>query len=273
MNLFSSIKCKLLPVLSRILIMKDRLRWLLSLPFTPKPILIGKRTISCDGISLIIAPHADDELIGCFSFIKKHPNSIVLYCGLLGSHNNEENAIIRRREFISFCEANAIRYKLLGRNLKKEIISEILILRPSNILIPSFVDWHNEHRLINTIVLDLVDYFQSCNIIWYRISVPIMLYNYSVEESKHDYISKWKNFLLYYQSQKSINYRRFQFVEKHCKTRVFASELYYIQSTEEFKGNMSVLLPNTLLLDSLKTVLDDNRQLSRNAQNIYKLLY
>lgn len=271
MKLSCRIKSQLLRILSGLLLMKDRLWWLLSLPFTPKPVLKEKRTIG-EGFSLIIAPHADDELIGCFSYIKEHPNSIVLYCGLLGSHYNEENANIRKREFVSFCEANRISFKILNNKLMEEIGAAIQEIKPSNVLIPSFVDWHYEHRLINSIVLDLEDYLTGCNIIWYRISVPIMLYNYSVEESKQDYINKWENFHLHYQSQKSINYKRFQFVEKHCIANVFASELYYIHTIDEFKNNMMVLLPQAKLLDSLKTVINDYKQLSSNAHNFYKLL-
>lgn len=272
MKLFYRIKSQLLPVLSGLFLMKDRLWWVLSSPFAPKPILKEKRTIS-EGLSLIIAPHADDELIGCFSYIKNHSNSIVLYCGLLGRHYSEENATIRKKEFISFCETNGITFKILNKSLLEGIAAEIQELRPSNLLVPSFVDWHNEHRLINTIVLDLVDQLIGCNVIWYRISVPIMLYNYLIEESKHDFITKWDNFHIHYQSQKNINYKRFQFVEKHCIANVFASELYYIQSIDEFKDNMSILLSQTYHLDSLKFIINDYKQLSTCAYNIYKLLY
>lgn len=271
MNLFCNIKRLFVQVLSRIVMGKDRLMWTFSLPFTPKPAMLGKVTFN-EGLSVIIAPHADDELLGCFAYIKKHPNTVILYCGLLGSNYGEKNAAIREKEFISFCEGKGINYKLLHDNLKEEIKSSIECLRPSSILIPSFVDWHKEHRLMSIVLLDVVDSLHDSTIIWYRVSVPIMLYNYSVEESRRGFINKWKCFLHHYSSQKSINYKRFQFIEKHCVSNVYAAELFYIQTKNDFVNNMELLLPQVHILDSLKHVLNNYKALSRNTCRIYNIL-
>lgn len=56
------------------------------------------------GKSLVIVPHADDELFGTFGYISITKNTELYYMGCTGSNLESHNKEIRDKEFISCAE-------------------------------------------------------------------------------------------------------------------------------------------------------------------------
>jgi len=87
----------------------------------------------------IIAPHPDDEIIGCFSLIKKNEIGKILYL------NSEKERMSLARKF---CKDFGIPCKFISENsLMSYKFSDKEIY-----LIPYIVDRHPLHRLVNIIV-------------------------------------------------------------------------------------------------------------------------
>ena len=271
MNLFCKIKSDFRPVISYLYRILEQFKWRIAILYSPMPKGINVGDVK-EGYSLIIAPHADDELIGCYHYIKKHPQSVVLYCGLLGNHPGEENELRRKKEFISFCTSNRIQFILCEGELNQKIDSVIKEYKPSNIVIPSFIDWHPEHRLVNTILYHLDSVPDDSNIIWYRVSVPLMRYNYVIKENKEEYNNKWCNFSRHYKSQLSINFRRFKFFEKFSINGCYASEIFLIQDYNQFKKSVDDLSSHITTMMGLKSRINDIGSLSSLSESLYAKL-
>ena len=76
---------------------------------------------------LIIAPHADDEYVGCCEFIRQYRknNTIhVFLCSFLGSNSNKENRITRENEFAESCRRLGLEYTIAGQKdiLERDIL-------------------------------------------------------------------------------------------------------------------------------------------------------
>lgn len=103
-----------------------------------------------EGEILIIVPHSDDELIGCHQFIRHNINNATLfYCGFTGKNKTQENHIVRLDEFKKYCEQSNCKYVVSSENVKEDLYSYLDEAKPDIVAIPSMVDWHSEHRVIN----------------------------------------------------------------------------------------------------------------------------
>jgi len=136
---------------------------------------------------VIIAPHADDELIGCYS---KIINREILY-----SYYVAECDEIRRAEAVTLCSAFGITpFFLNGQVL---MLTDILRgIEAIELYIPSPNDNHNLHKLIYYLVYHL------------RLTVPIIVYSVYMNDffirpiSNHE--QKRIDLDHYYPSQKAL---------------------------------------------------------------------
>lgn len=176
------------------------------------------KKINLYGNMLIIVPHADDELIGCYYFIKKYIKDIdIFYCGYTGSNFSYENKNIREQEFKNLANKLGVRYIISSRNQGKELKKLIAKNNYSFILAPSLIDWHKEHRKINYILKEIILKEESnFRIIWYQISVPLNIdcVNFNIGANKKLFEEKWENFEKIYKSQKTMPILRYQLYEK-----------------------------------------------------------
>lgn len=137
------------------------------------------------GTTLVIAPHADDEMIGCGGWLiisrRFTPERMVIYCA--------EQCDVRRQEYLSGCAG--LQLNVTELSLKREdFTSETSLLeaalklqaiiesfQPFYIFIPSLFDPHPEHKAAHTLLtfaIERVEFKSSSPyIIQYEGLVPL----------------------------------------------------------------------------------------------------
>lgn len=107
-----------------------------------------------EGKILILAPHPDDEVIGCFELIKEKPEDIIVvwfdeYAGMV---KNEEVWQVRMLEAEAVASKFGFEYQVFFN------VSDLLenvedLIRDNNVvavLVPDLGDEHEHHRLVNS---------------------------------------------------------------------------------------------------------------------------
>lgn len=203
-------------------------------------------------------------------------DTVLFYCNFVGHNTSYSNRQTRRAEFISFADRHRLRYYLSEDDIKVEsyLASIISTERPSRILLPSLIDWHEQHRLANKILLDALsnaEFTGDIEILWYNISVPMPARFISaiVPMDRLEYRRKWRAFRAHYPSQAHINVRRFKFVERHTDYGAFAAEPYCRVSTEAITRSTRKVEDCSGELDSLKNLLINYRKVYRAADHLY----
>ena len=202
----------------KIYIFKNRTSWIwesLMSQISRKKILDPNKILPEESLEniLILAPHADDEWIGCSQAIKRSNKSTVYYFNFLGKNYSSQNEKIRLGEIKKVSEIN--NFNLIVSNnyenysdLKKLIKDQAY----SAIFIPFPLDWHSEHIKVNDIAIDIIsDFPKTPHLYFYHISVPIPE---SIEDfvylpmTKEEIQNKIKVFDQNYISQRNTPIRR-----------------------------------------------------------------
>lgn len=229
---------------------------------------------TCDGPILIIAPHADDELIGCHRLIRNNAEKItILYCAFLGSNYSEQNRQVRQREFEHYARMQGCDYAISSpEQLQSKLITLIHQLNPAYIFLPSFVDWHPEHRLINKILIETFKAItMNVRIGWYHISLPIpgiFVNSYSEMDEKQQH-EKWETMAACYPSQMHMDISRFKFIENLGNSSATLAEAYVILPISKWKTAVETVSDETEL-NSLKMTLGNIKSMYIETTNVYK---
>ena len=106
--------------------------------------------LTLKGKTLVVAPHFDDELIGCYSILKNYENVTVL---VVTTNNSDQDEVRFNESYKLSLKHN---YKLKKIKLIKDgsgrFISEKILFtfkNYDNIFIPSLFDRHPDHFLIS----------------------------------------------------------------------------------------------------------------------------
>lgn len=236
---------------------KRMIKWNRQINILRRSISISRNEkLEPDGKYLLLLPHVDDEWIGASSIIKDMEYDVVLCNMNMPGGDDTETHRIRENEL-----------KIIGHTYGRKIIKyqgsiKDIIDRekPRYIMLPFFIDWHQEHIKVMKI---LFDYLQNENgyeykIVMYQVSVPIgeKFVNRVNRQTKAEFKEKWRVFRRVYTSQIKIPYQRFG-----CNERIsgalansYAAEVFvdmnrkrWIQYYEKFilKGkDCSVLKQN-----------------------------
>lgn len=194
---------------------------------------------------LILIPHSDDEMIGCYNIIKKYNKKVICYYFNF-SCNSINN--IRRTELENFAKKNSVNIyysdTLDEKEKEKELYNIIINEKPDLFCVPNIMDWHKEHYKVSSILINALNgfdnnYLNSINILCYQVSVPLLPENITnyISMDKDEQNKKWLNFKIY-KSQVNINTDRFRINEiingnyLNCN----AAEVYHIyKAYQEFK--------------------------------------
>ena len=262
---------------------RHKLRWqkwrrqLRNLPGNTIRIEVNRKYCTAEVPILVIAPHADDELIGCHQLIKNNPkDTTVLYCGYLGSNPTEDNRRVREKEIKNYTANQGCRlFESSPPRIENDLKNLIKEIRPATIFVPSFVDWHDEHRLVNIILrsaLNDIDY--QGKIGWYHVSLPIPanIVNSVSVMTEREHSEKWLTMRKCYPSQLHMDIKRFQFVERQARSSYYAAETYVIQTVEEWMHSIEELQAVEETMNEMKACLGDIYVMYNKTIEYYKFL-
>lgn len=218
---------------------------------------------------LICAPHADDETIGCFEIMKDEKLDVsIYYAGLVGDQNSENIYSIRLKEIEKMS-------KLFKRKLYYDAKGDLTCLKSiiSNydiIFIPPYIDWHSEHRMINKIVLSLIDN-QRQIVYLYNVSVPlppryINCYRQITKE-------KWKHFRDVYVSQMFMPIKRFQLLSKSFFRKTKKPIEAYHRLNDDECALLKTINYDANVLNQLKCDIDNLVVIRKKASDLYAELF
>lgn len=230
---------------------------------------------------LIIVPHADDELIGCYQLIKTHKKAVKLfYCGFTGSNFSIENREIRLLEFEIFCKNFGVEYIISSAEIAVDLQKAITEYSPYTILLPSCIDWHSEHRQINYILKKILELTQIPHfLMWYHISVPMNseCVNLIISLSKQEQNIKWDNFSKYYMSQRYMPINRYKYLERISgyQYNCFAAEIFIVMRFEIWEKHLRVTQKPEVedQLDNLYNNINNLLKSKKEADRIYRYYY
>lgn len=225
---------------------------------------------------IVIAPHADDELIGCHQLILNHRHLVtIFYCGYLGSNQSETNRTIREKEIIAYSRYQNCNLIISAPNtIQADLRKAIEQLKPEYVFLPSYVDWHDEHRLINNLLVSIRP-SHHIKVGWYHVSLPIpgVFVTAFSTMSKTEYLKKWKAMIICYPSQLHMNLSRCKYIEKLGTKGNEYRETYIIMSFDRYCIMVEKLaLRPSEQFQSLKATLGDIERMYTETNHIYKTL-
>jgi len=177
------------------------------------------KEVNVDGNILILAPHADDESIGCAGIMLNYFNKVNVICitdGRYGDPEIEPNKMIeiRQNEFknaMNFLKVSSyvflsIEDSKVSENYKK--FTEIDFNKYKAIFIPNYLDRHLDHKAVSNHIYKLIkqNYIsKNTDIYYYEVWNTVPVVNSYIDISKK--VNDKKNIINFYKSQiKHINY-------------------------------------------------------------------
>lgn len=134
----------------------------------------------------MIAPHPDDESIGCGGILSLYPDNFKVVCLTYGNDKS-----IRKVEMQKAMATSNIHYQLFDLNDKKinksfKLFKNIDISNYDIIFIPYILDQHKDHKSISLLLYKLLQvgkYKKNLKIAFYEVWSTINMPNYYVDIS------------------------------------------------------------------------------------------
>lgn len=211
-----------------------------------------KKIINDSSKILVVAPHPDDELIGCFGILNEYGTKtdvLLLTDGQLGKPYNSNTSTkeiikIRKNEFKNVCKCLKVN-KLIYANIKDGCVAENITNVKINdkydlIFIPYRFDKHKDHSCVYNYFRKQ---FKKTNLIEYEVWTPLIHPNLYI--NIEDAFTKKIELLSLYESQlKIINY--FKLVEGLSIYRGFFNKCNYAEAYH-YDGKYKIFKSNKLL--------------------------
>lgn len=221
----------------------------------------------------VLMPHSDDEWIGCSQLLCSQPDTIHVINMNMPGGDDETLHKERKRELMEMAEKFGYRVTLVEDS--EHLCSLLIKEAPEIVFLPSFLDWHTEHHLVNEEFEEAAKRVAfSGDIGMYQISIPLPVefINAGCSMTKEELLNKWRLFGEVYKTQTILPQKRFQLHEiiNGAVSGSFALEAYSILSFEEwisFKERFSL---DDLEIDQIKANINDIdviRQIIENKVN------
>lgn len=222
-------------------------------------------TINKNARILILAPHSDDEWIGCSQIIRFFPNSVICNMNMQGGDDDAKHKC-RIIEMIKVAET--FNRPVFHRNICNPNSFSLIIqdIAPDYICVPFFIDWHEEHQEVIKMLKDVIILGKySKNIICYQVSVPISsaFINYMMPMTKKEQNQKWKLFKQYYKSQSFMPIDRFKAHERinGALCNSYSAEPFVILDSASWLTMFDTKQMSKEYSDSLKASLNNLREI------------
>lgn len=212
--------------------------------------IVNLKHLCVDRQILILVPHADDELLGNYNLlIDKGVNKTLLYFQYTGCNPSMKQT--RRLEFLNLANKYNLSVIVSEQDSGFEALKRLLANNTYEyILVPSYMDWHDEHRAVAMSLFSVLKGSQiNSHILLYHISVPhpISCITHYFPMKRSDSLHKYKMFRELYPSQ-NVNTIRFH-LQEVLSARLFSIDCYsmetYIGMTaEEYIPFINRLLEN-----------------------------
>lgn len=217
--------------------------------------------IDKDASYLILAPHSDDEWIGCSQIIKTCKDVTILNKDMQGGDTDELHHT-RFQEMATLASQYSRRLLTVGNEKEKSLAEIIVEVKPDFICLPFFFDWHPEHiQVMEYLRQALLSCSYQGKILLYQVSLPIdsLFVNVSLPMSKNELEDKWSTFKETYKTQTMIAYKRFIANERinGAISGTYAAEVYVALESNAWYQSLDKFLLTTCEIDDVKSNLMD----------------
>ena len=163
-----------------------------------------------------------------------------------------------------------------SKNCKEDLSKVILRIKPSTIFLPSYIDWHPEHRLVNNILANCLNINHINPLIgWYHVSLPIptAYINYAIPMNSQEHNEKWEYLKKFYPSQQKMDTDRFKFFETlFVDQDKNILEVFMMLKPQYWYSVISKLSKQELNLNNTKFFLGDICKMYNSVQSFYNKL-
>ena len=221
----------------------------------------------------ILAPHADDEWVGCYSILTKMQDNLrVVYFNLYGDNHESNNIKTRNAEILASSSLHG--FTLLNNyNYDVDALLEELS-KCDTIFVPSPIDWHPEHRRVFSTLFAAYDRLSEeirsqKKIYLYMVSVPFAkeISLACIPQSKMETINKWKMFLKIYPSQSNMPGFRYVLNNRlYSLNGSYSSEAFW---HADYKGILEIY--HHISDKSVEMQLSSLKQAINNIDKIHRL--
>lgn len=250
-----------------------RIQWQWAVFIGRNKVVKENKKIITDCKMLILAPHSDDEWIGCSQIIKENKNVIICNMNMDGGDTEEIHAI-RYQEMKSLADKyNRPFFTVNANDREKDLLQIIQDYQPEIIFLPFFMDWHEDHIRVMNMLKSVSASVKGFQIGMYSVSLPMLpdFITHYKPLNKSALKAKWGMFLNTYKSQTFLPWRRFCANERIIGACVnqYAAEVYSIIPVEQWIK----LLDNHLLTDEQRKYLKGNLNKIFEVRKMMKQFY
>lgn len=200
-----------------------------------------KELLSLDNKRIaVLAPHSDDEWIGCSRLLLKNPNNVTVINMDMQGGDSEELHALRFEEMRSV--AQKIGYELItaGKS-KEEFLCRFLTENSVDVvMLPGYYDWHDEHFAVMdafSCAAKKIGYDGLVGMYQVSLPMPECLINYASVMRKKELKRKWSDLKKYYPSQDFLPIKRFM-INEHINGGIivaYAIESYSIMHVKKWQ--------------------------------------
>ena len=232
-----------------------------------------------EGKVIILVPHTDDEWIGCSRILSSgsHNREIILFHMDMSGGDSTEIHFQRSEEIKKIADMNCTR--LIFFKDMRHFADVIRFEKPDVIMLPFFVDWHDEHiEVMNRLKAVLQNNIElmEIKIGMYQVTLPILpecitdCYKMTYKEWKF----KWKVFKEIYRTQSNFPYYRVAMNERINGKLMgsFAGEVYSFADANDWINKFEYMIPSSasrkVFIPKLNDILDERQELKKFLKNI-----
>lgn len=222
---------------------RRRLKWKYDVYYQRRRVIAKDLSVIENKNIVILAPHSDDEWVGCSQLLISPKCSITIIN--MDMPGGDDMALHNRRylEMESVAHKHKIQLLTISKN-KKEFLKKYLEENNVDIVfIPSFFDWHEEHIFVMKLFDSVANDMGYDNLVaMYQVSLPIpeLYITHCSVMTKSELKEKWNNLYKYYPTQNKLPVKRFLANERINGAIInrYAIEAYAVMTFKKWSSEL-----------------------------------